>query len=389
MPDPPSHTVPVAIVGGGPVGLFLGICLQKAGVPSLILEQRAAPSSNSRSLGIHPPALELFKDLGMADQLISRGVRIKKGHAYSSTGKMGSLSFDSCPPPFNFILSLPQSQTEQLLEHELRRLNSQSIIRKARVTGIKDRNNKVTLTYRTPEGEHTLRAQYLIGCDGKNSFIRQQAGIPFEGYSYPDTYVMGDFTDNTEFGTDAAVFLCDEGLIESFPLPDNRRRWVVKTGRYHSSPRRTIIEEAVRQRISHSLSHTDHFMLSSFGVQKRIARPMVQNRLILAGDAAHVVSPIGGQGMNLGWLGARQLADCLRTILICDLPGNDLLYRFQQDQIKAVNNAIARSEFNMRLGRKAPFPALRNATVSWMLLPPFAPLMARLFTMHGLRRWII
>lgn len=385
----PQRTYPVVIVGGGPVGLFLGICLEQAGFPCRILEQRSAPTSDSRSLGIHPPSLEFLSSTGIADQLIREGVTISRGHAFANTRKIGSLSFEKCPPPFNFVLSLPQSRTEQLLEAHLTQLNDQILIRNARVVDLTEKRDHQSVTYQTEETTHSIRARYVIGCDGKESFVRKNAGISFEGRAYPDTYVMGDFSDNTDFGNDAAIFLCKEGLIESFPLPGHRRRWVVKTDVYHPSNQRPVIEQSVHQRIQHPLFDADHFMLSSFGVQKRVAGQMTKKHCILAGDAAHVVSPIGGQGMNLGWMGAWDLAQCLIQISNQSAPAEEILKGFGRRRKKAARNAIKRGEMNMRLGRKVSFPALRNGVVSLMLNTPLSRLMARLFTMRGLERWII
>lgn len=386
----PQKTYPAVIVGGGPVGLFLGICLEQAGISCRILEKRSAPTSDSRSLGIHPPSLELLDAVGIADQLIREGVAISRGHAFAHRQKIGSLSFENCPRPFNFVLSLPQSRTEQLLEAHLHQLNSGILIRSAEVVDLIEKQGHQTVTYKTEGATHSIRAQYVIGCDGKESFVRDKAGIPFEGETYPDTYVMGDFADNTDFGCDAAIFLCEDGLIESFPLPGNRRRWVVKTDDYHSSNQRSIIEQAVHLRIRHPLFDTAHFMLSSFGVEKRVAGQMAKKRCLLAGDAAHVVSPIGGQGMNLGWLGAWDLSRCLRQMF--DHPSSrdrELLKEFEKRRKKAARNAGRRGELNMRLGRKVPFPAVRNGIVSLMLNTPLSRLMARLFTMRGLDQWII
>ncbi|SHE81946.1 2-polyprenyl-6-methoxyphenol hydroxylase [Fodinibius roseus] len=388
----PQKTYPAVIVGGGPVGLFLGICLEQAGISCRILEKRPAPTGDSRSLGIHPPSLELLDAAGITGQLVREGVRISRGHAFAQTQKIGSLSFEECPPPFNFVLSLPQSRTEQLLEAHLHQLNSRVLIRGAEVVDFIETQDHQTVTYRIEGATRSIRAKYVIGCDGKESFIRHYAGISFEGKTYPDTYVMGDFADNTDFGSDAAIFLCEEGLIESFPLPGNRRRWVVKTDNYHSTDQRRIIEKAVHQRIQHPLFGIDHFMLSSFGVEKRVAGQMVKKRSILAGDAAHVVSPIGGQGMNLGWLGAWDLSQCLRQMFDHSSPRNrdsELLKGFEQRRKKAARNAAGRGEFNMRMGRKVPLPAVRNGIVSLMLNTPLSRLMARLFTMRGLDRWII
>lgn len=385
----PKSTYEVVIVGGGPVGLFLGLCLQKAGISLVILEKRVESRPGSRSLGIHPVSLELFDQLGIADPFVNTGIRIAKGHAYSSNGKIGTISFENCPKPFNYILALPQQKTEMFLEQELCKLNQDLLIRNAVVTGTSQTDQHVKITYKTGGETKTLTASYVVGCDGKDSFVRQQAGISFEGKSYPDTYIMGDFTDNTIFGSDAAIFICREGLIESFPLLDGKRRWVVKTDDYISPVDRREIEERVASRIGHDLGVMQNVMLNSFGVQKLIAKPMVKNRILLAGDAAHIVSPIGGQGMNLGWLGAWDLAESLRLILEEDQSPEKVLEGFENRRIKAARNAIRRAEMNMRLGRKSNLPAIRNSIVWLMLNTPLSNLMARIFTMRGVGTWII
>ncbi len=378
----------VAIVGGGAVGLFLGICLQQIGISCIILEKRKTIREGSRSLGIHPVSLELFEKLGIADVFVESGIQIKKGHAFANTRRLGTLSFADCPPPFNFILALPQENTEALLEEQLYDLNPDVLVRGAEVTKIEQHDNQAVVSYQKGNEHNQISADFIIGCDGKNSFVRQQANISFEGKSYPDTYIMGDFSDNTDFGSDAAIFLCDEGLIESFPLLNNKRRWVVKTEHYIPSVDRGHIEERVHHRIDHDLAGTENIMLSSFGVQKLMAQPMVKNRIILAGDAAHVVSPIGGQGMNLGWLGAWDLAQCLEKIIHREQATNHILKQFKKRRVKAAHNAMRRAEMNMRLGRRARFPAIRNAVVSLMLKKPISQLMARIFTMRGTAHWI-
>jgi len=384
-----KQTYQVVIVGGGAVGLFLGICLQQAGIKCLILEKRSAVREGSRSLGIHPVSLELFEKLGFANSFVEAGIKITNGHAFANTRKLGTLSFEDCPPPFNYILALPQQKTESLLEQKLSQADPDLLKRGAEVVDIQQSDQQVDITYDIDGRQQTISADFLVGCDGKNSFVRDEADICFEGKAYPDTYIMGDFSDNTDFGSDAAIFLCDQGLIESFPLLNNQRRWVVKTDQYIPEVNRTDIEQRVQQRISHNLRDESHTMLSSFGVQKLVAKPMVQDRIILAGDAAHVISPIGGQGMNLGWLGAWDLAHSLKAIFETDQRQPSILDQFKKRRKKATRNAIQRAEMNMRLGRRPRFPALRNALVSLMLKTPLSQLMARVFTMRGIERWII
>lgn len=384
-----TETYQIAIVGGGPIGLFLGICLEKMGISTIILEKRTKPRSGSRSLGIHPVSLEIFQELGFADRFTRPGIKIFKGHAFANDKKLGTLSFQDCRKPFNHVLALPQYKTETILEEILAKINHSTLVRGAEVTGISQKKEHVEIEYLSEGQLQSIKSSYLIGCDGKDSFVREQANISYKGDTYPDTYIMGDFTDNTNFGSDAAIFLCDEGLIESFPLLNNKRRWVVKTKEYFSSVERDDIERRVKTRINHQLDGTKNVMLSSFGVQKLIAQPMVKHRSILVGDAAHIVSPIGGQGMNLGWLAAWDLAKSLNNLYEGNQEARNILQHFEKRRRKAARNAIRRSEMNMRLGRRSEFPIIRNSMVWLMVNSPLSQLMAKLFTMRGVERWII
>ncbi|MGK7369001.1 MAG: FAD-dependent monooxygenase, partial [Candidatus Halalkalibacterium sp. M3_1C_030] len=214
---------PVVIAGGGPVGLYLGCCLHQRDIPFVILEKRRERIKHSRSLGVHPVSLELFDDLSIANRFVKKGIKIKQGHAFSDKGKIGSISFESCPDPFNFILSLPQHITEEILEEHLQSLNPNALIRGAEVEQIDEQDDQVVIEIAKENQNHILECACLVGCDGKESLVREQADISFEGSSYPDTYIMGDFDDNTRFGSDAAIFLSKNGLIESFPLENKRR----------------------------------------------------------------------------------------------------------------------------------------------------------------------
>lgn len=376
------HTVVIA--GGGPVGLLLALCLQREGIDCLVAERRKAPVDHSRSLGIHPVSLELFGELGIAGSFLREGLRIRRGHACDERRRLGTVSFQRCPPPYRFILAVPQYRTERLLEEHLRERAPGRLRRGLSLVDFSESGGQLRLRLKGDRGEEEHSCDFLAGCDGKRSTVREAAGFRFEGGPYGDSYLMGDFTDNTSFGTDAAVFLCREGLIESFPLPEERRRWVAKTESYLEQPRRSKLERIVRRRLGHDLEGEKHYMISSFGVQRYLSRPMARGRVLLAGDAAQVVSPIGGQGMNLGWLQARDLSRTLSKTLSDPSRREAHLEGYDSRRLRAARKAIRRAEFNMWLGRKSALAPLRNILVSAALHTPLSRFLARMFTMRGL-----
>lgn len=381
----------VVIVGGGPVGLYLAGLLHQSGISCRVLEKRPDIDPHSKSLGIHPVSLELFQEAGIIDPFLEQGLRIKRGHAFIDTDKAGAISFEECPKPFNYILSLPQNKTEQILENWLNHLDPDILIRNAVFSSFCQSEESVLTTYSSGNKQESIRSLFLIGCDGKESAVREQAGISFHGSPYPDTYIMGDFSDTTEFGSDAAVYLHQDGLVECFPLPDGKRRWVIKTDAFLRTVNRELIESAVFARLGHDLSKADNYMLSSFGVQHYLAGTFHKGRVLLAGDAAHVVSPIGGQGMNLGWLDAKDLADTLAGILQRTgktAKENELLKlnEYSNRRKKIARQAARRAELNMWLGRKRNYPQIRNLLIRLMVKKPFSQMMAKMFTMRGLEK---
>jgi 2-polyprenyl-6-methoxyphenol hydroxylase-like FAD-dependent oxidoreductase len=373
----------VAIVGGGPVGLLLGALLARAGIDFRVLERRREPWPHSRAIGVHPPSLELLDRLQLVARFVDQGVVVRRGHAFAGTRRIGGLSFDSCPPPFRFVLSIPQDRTEAILEQHLEREAPGALQTGVEVTAVDPGPAGVELSYSDPDGSpRRLRAAWVAGCDGKHSLVRKRAGIPYVGGPYPDSFVMGDFDDTTGLGPEAAIYLHPEGLIECFPLPGGLRRWVVMVDRPYQQVRRADVERPVQKRLDHDLSRAACTMASAFGVQHHLAGAFASGRVALAGDAAHLLSPMGGQGMNLGWMDARDLARALS-----DPDPEAALGRYSVRARRRARKAIRRASFNMGLGRGRRAPALRDAVVKLMINTPIQDWFARLFTMRGLDSW--
>ena len=377
----------IVIVGGGPVGLYLGCRLAASSTPVTVLERRSRRAAESRAIGIHPPALELLAEVGVASAMVSRGVKVLRGLAFSDRSPIGAADFSKLPPPYRFVLTLPQADTEELLEERLAALAPKALQRGVAVSSVVGRSDQVTLACDSQLGRRIITARLVVGCDGAQSLVRRAMGVAFAGGPYPDRYLMGDTVDTTRWHDAAAVFFSRAGVVESFPLPHGRRRWVVKTdGRSHDNSHDTLVQtlaSEVPRRTGYEFPAGECSFVSAFGVYRHVASRMVAHRLALAGDAAHVVSPIGGQGMNLGWLDAADLARALAADGSSD-GGDKRLHQYDRRRRRAAKRAVRRARFHTLLGRATRLPWARDAVVKAMLSRWLhANTLAR-FTLRGL-----
>lgn len=389
----------VLIIGAGPVGLFMAALLLQEGVEVQVLEQRSAPEPHSRAIGIHPPALEALARAGVGETLVAEGIQIRRGVALARGRTLATMSFAGVSDRFPFVLSLPQGRTEALLEQRVNELDGGAVHRAVRVTGLSDDGVRVTVEAASPRGARRYTAPLVIAADGVRSTVRSVQGIALRTKDHPDSYLMGDFADGTGFGPDAALFLAGAGIVESFPLPGRLRRWVVRLGPGDFIARELAardpaaddragdarwLMQCVRDRTGLEIDPGTNSMLSSFGVRTRLVRRMAAGRVVMIGDAAHEVSPIGGQGMNLGWLDAADLA----PIMTAAARGHDVADRlrtFEHARLKAAAKAARRAEINMALGRPLAdgLLAVRNRVIGGVAaVPAVNSLIARRFTMH-------
>ena len=394
----------VLIIGAGPVGLFMASLLLQDGMDVQILEQRSAPEPHSRAIGIHPPALAALAGTGVAEALVAEGVPIRRGVAVAGGKCLAQMSFAGVSDRFPFILSLPQGRTEALLERRVNELDAGALHRGVRLTRLSDDGARVTVEAESGSALLRYTAPLVIAADGVRSTVRALRGVALRVKEYPDSYLMGDFADNTAFGPDAALFLAGAGIVESFPLPGQRRRWVVRLGAGDLATGNLTtgdttaggpaggaeggdagwLMRCVRERTGLGIDAGTNSMLSRFGVRTRLVPRMVAGRVVMIGDAAHEVSPIGGQGMNLGWLDAAALA----PIVSAAVRGQEVgaaLRTFERTRLRAAVRATRQAEINMALGRPLPdrLLAVRNRAIGGVAaVPALNALIARRFTMH-------
>ena len=373
--------------------------LLQDGVDVQVLEQRGAPEPQSRAIGIHPPALAALAGTGVAEAMIAEGVQIRRGMAMAGGKCLARMSFAGVSDRFPFVLSLPQARTEAHLERRVNELGDGALHRGVRLTGLSDDGGRVSVEADSKSGTLRYSAPLVIAADGVRSTVRALQGADVRVKEYPDSYLMGDFADGTGFGPDAALFLSGAGIVESFPLPGQLRRWVVRLGTGDAPAGGPAaggpaagapgvdarwLMGCVRERTGLAIDAGTNSMLSRFGVRTRLVPRMVAGRVVMIGDAAHEVSPIGGQGMNLGWLDAAALA----PIVSAAVRGQDVADRlrtFEGTRLRAAARAARQAEINMALGRPLTdrLLALRNRGIAGVAaVPPVNSLIARRFTMH-------
>ena len=382
--SPAEPDLDVAVVGGGPVGLYTAILLLRRGLRVRVFEQRTGRSAHSRAIGIHPPGLRALAAAGVADRLSGEGMRIRRGQARFGGSLVAEVRFDSADPKYPFVLTLPQVRTEQVLEERLAALDASALVRGAAVTGVRQGPGSVTLDVAGPASDASVTARLLVAADGARSGVRGLLAVPRTGERVLDSYLMGDFADDTGDGPLGVLYLEPDGIVESFPLPGGTRRWVAHTGALRPLDDAADLVREIRRRTGVKIDPDSNTMLSAFTVRTGRVRRMVHGRVLFLGDAAHEVSPIGGQGMTLGWMDAAAAV----PLIVRSLRGDDVgaaLLRFQRRRRRDAVVADAQARLNMALGRPLPpaVMAARNRAMGALLRSgPAADAVARRFTMQ-------
>jgi 2-polyprenyl-6-methoxyphenol hydroxylase-like FAD-dependent oxidoreductase len=376
-------TAQVIIIGAGPVGLMLANFLGDEGIRVLVLDRRTAHPPTSQAIGVTPPSLHLFARLGLTDSLIPQGVKIQDCHVHGQGGYLGCASFRKIDPPYRYILSLPQRIHMQALEDRLTTRPSVTLLRGMEVHSVTQAPAASQVTCLTNDGEFS--AEYLLGCDGHRSLLRQAIGIKVQRLDYGCHFMMGDFTDHSPFREEAHLWFTAAGAVESFPLPQGLRRWIVQTPQPETSGTFGQISQHVHQRTGHLLPVEHQLNQTHFSPWRLDCTPYHQGRLILCGDAAHVMSPIGGQGMNTGWADAEFLAQALIGILQGQYHAAPVLAAYEKYRRRAATVAATRAARGMWLGtRTGPVTSLlRDLTMRHLLFKgPLASHLGPFFSMQ-------
>ena len=338
----------VAIVGAGPVGLLLAGLLGQRGFRVLIVDKRIDSPSHSQAIGITPPSLEILAQLGLDAEFIRWGVPIRDCHVHGQSGYLGCASFREIPGAYRYILSLPQQVNVRLLEEKLADYPQVTLRRGLEITAVDQAPDQVTL--RGADFEST--AKWVIGCDGHRSRVRDLLKMRFKSGQYPCHFIMGDFMDRSDLKDEAHLYFTAHGAVESFPLPEGKRRWIVQTPEAMPEAPAGYISAAIRERTGRDLPTEDQLNQSWFTPRWMECEQYHDGRVILCGDAAHLMSPIGGQGMNTGWADAEFIAEMLDAIEHRQQAATPLLEAYSRCRSRAARSATFRAACGMWLGTR-------------------------------------
>jgi 2-polyprenyl-6-methoxyphenol hydroxylase-like FAD-dependent oxidoreductase len=376
--------VPVLIVGAGPTGLALALWLTRLGIAVRIVDETAEPGTTSRALAVQGRTLELYRQLGIADAVIDGGSQIAALNfwvrglraAHATLGRLGEGL-----TPYSFVLVFPQDAHERLLIERLEALGVR-VERRTELIRFEQHSGSVTATLRRPDGsEETCEAAYLAGCDGAGSTVRETLRIGFPGGTYQGLFYVAD-VDATGPATDGELHadLSHADFLIVFPMRGQGRvRLVGMVFEHKGSGALTFDDVRGRAIDDLKLGVAKVNWFSTYRVHHRVAHHFREGRVLLLGDAAHIHSPVGGQGMNTGIGDAVNLAWKLAAVLNGTATEN-LLDTYEPERIAFARRLVATTDrvftFVTKQGRVARLVRTR-------IVPRLAPF---LFGLSPLRR---
>ena len=312
----------VLIAGAGPTGLVLALWLTHQGVRVRIIDRTDAPGTTSRALAVQARTLELYRQLDLSAAVIERGCRVPAVNLWALGKRAARVVFASIGErltPYPFLEIYPQDEHERLLIARLQELGV-SVERRTELTGFTDSGECVRVTLRTAAGtEETSEALYLAGCDGARSLVREMLGTGFPGGTYRQVFYVADIEGaGPPINGELHIDLDEADFLGVFPLAGARRARLIGTVRDERAehPESLRFEDISQRAIQHLELTVDRVnWFSTYHVHHRVAGHFSRGRVFLLGDAAHIHSPAGGQGMNTGIGDAINLAWKLAAVL--------------------------------------------------------------------------
>ena len=369
----------VLIAGAGPTGLMMACQLQRWGIDFIIIDDKDAVTDKSKALAVQARSLEIFRQMGIADVAVKRGTQAKalnlvvkdKARARIPFGNIGEgLS------PYPYILMLEQSDNEALLNEDLE-AHGGKVLWKHEFINFTEEGGGINATVKNSEGANiTIQARYMVGADGAKSPVRHLLSLPFTGGTYEHVFFVADTKVNWKLPPDELYIIFSLKTFSAFfPMSGESRFRLVGTMPEKFTDDGSVtfadIEDTVRSQMDIPITFSDTSWFSIYRVHHRVAGTFRKGNVFLAGDAAHVHSPVGAQGMNTGLQDAYNLAWKMAWALK-GIAGENLLDTYHEERHKIATILVQTTD---RLFSVVNDPGLLARVFKFYLLPFFAPIL--------------
>jgi 2-polyprenyl-6-methoxyphenol hydroxylase-like FAD-dependent oxidoreductase len=371
----------ILVAGAGPTGLALCAELRRRGLGPRLVDAADHPSRHSKALAVHAGTLERLDRLGVTKRLVQAGLPVRAVEIHARGRRLARLAFHELPSVHPFVLSIPQAETERILEERLGELGGE-VERGTALRGLRQDGDGVHARLERPGGGEETRARWLVGCDGAHSAVRDALGLPFRGHAFPEAFALADVAIHWMRTHDVfRAFLGPDGPLAVIPLPAPGQVRLIATIPDDPDDDGAPADGAgwerrFRERAGEKVTVRDVLWSSSFRIQRRRVQRLGEGRALLAGDAAHLHSPVGGQGMNLGLHDALDLAACLADAE--QATPEALLAAYERTRLPAIDTVLRETTLFTKVvtARGAVPRLLRDAAVT--VLSSLAPVRRRL-----------
>jgi 2-polyprenyl-6-methoxyphenol hydroxylase-like FAD-dependent oxidoreductase len=373
MPNNMTDT-DVLIVGAGPVGLFLANECARRNLRWRLIEERSSQSEHSKALAIFPRTLEIFDMAGVVEPFLEKANRVTSVAVASHERTLARMKFAPGDSPYSFVAMVPQDVTEQLLVEQLQRKGGTVEYETSFVSAIQG-DGHVSGTLNRNGQRQNVTAAFVVGCDGAHSAVRHTLNLAFEGAAYNDVFVLADVETNEALpGDELQLCPSESGPVAIFPMSSTRRRIIATVANEENdAPSLDLVQKILAERAPSGIEANALHWSTYFHIHHRHVAEMRVGRMFIAGDAAHIHSPFGGQGMNTG------LQDVWNLVWKIDLflrgRGNEsLLDSYGAERIPIIKGVIETTDFLTKaLGTPNKFAqALRDVVIPMVSrLAPF------------------
>lgn len=311
----------VLVVGAGPVGLTLAAELARYGLSVRLVEKAAQATDKSKALVLWSRTLELMDRMGCTSSFVAAGLKVTGSAITAGDRQIAHITLGEVASPHPYALMIPQSETERLMEQHLNSLGV-TVERSVELTGFSTSEKGASSTLRHADGrEESFESSWLAGCDGAHSTVRHQLGMEFEGNTLNSDWILADVhLHGVPNAGEINVMWHSEGVLVIFPITKDRYRIIADvgtsaTGARCPDPTLEEVQAVMDQRGPGGIKASTPIWLAAFRINERKVADYRAGRAFLAGDAAHIHSPAGGQGMNTGMQDAFNLA--WKLALVC------------------------------------------------------------------------